>query len=96
MLTLNLCSKIDKCLNNPEKYSTTKTSELIPCEYTISTIWTFDSAENKHSLYPGEDCMKNLCSSLKEHATNIIKFEKNKMLLLTKKRTKITSRCNNM
>ena len=33
--------------------------------------------------------MKKFCSSLREHATNIINFEKKKMLLLTKKKLKL-------
>ena len=40
----------------------------------MSTIWAFDSVENKYSLYCGEDGMKKFCSSLKK-----------KMLPLTKK-----------
>ena len=53
----------------------------------MSIIWAFDHIENKHSLHHGKDCMKKFCGSSKEHAKNIIDFEK-------KKRTKITSRCN--
>ena len=64
--------------------------EHIRCEYSMSTIWTLDNIENKYSLYRGEDCFKTFCSSLKEHATNIINFEKKKMLPLTKRRAKIT------
>ena len=30
----------------------------------------------KYSLHRGEDCMKHFCSSLREHATDVIKFEK--------------------
>ena len=51
----------------------------------MSTIWSFNSIENKHTLYGGEDCMEKFCTSLKEHVMNVINFEKNKMLLLTKK-----------
>ena len=40
--------------------------------------------------------MKRFSSSLREHATNVINLEKKKMLPLTKKRTKITSRCDKM
>ena len=36
-------------------------------------------------LYRGEDCMKKFCNSLRENAGNVIIFEKNKMLPLTKK-----------
>ena len=51
----------------------------------MPTIWDFHNIENKHTLYRGKDCMKKFCSSLIEHATNEIIFEKKKMLLLTKK-----------
>ena len=44
-----------------------------------------DNTENKHSLYRGEDCLKKFFSSLGKHATNIINFEKEKMLPLTTK-----------
>ena len=54
----------------------------------MSTIWDFDNIRNKHSLCRGEDCMKIFYSSLKEHATNVINFEKKKMLLLTRKELK--------
>ena len=55
----------------------------------MSTIWSFDIIENKHTLNYGEDCMKKFCTSLREHATKVIKFEKKKMLLLTKKELKL-------
>ena len=54
----------------------------------MSTIWAFDNIENKHTLYRGKDCMKKFCSSLREHATNVINFEKNKTLPVTKKELK--------
>ena len=52
----------------------------------MSTI--FDNIENKHALYYGEDCMKKFCTSLREHAKNIIDFEKKNMLPLTKEELK--------
>ena len=75
--------------NNPENSSTTKIGEHIPCRYSISAIWAFDSIENKHTLYRGEDCMKTFCTSLREHATNVINFEKKNMLPLTKEELKL-------
>ena len=51
----------------------------------MSTICAFDHIENRHNLYRGEDCMKNFCEFLREHAKNIIDFEIKKMFLLTKK-----------
>ena len=68
-----------------EKSSTTKTGEHIPCGHSMSTIWAFDHIVNKHTFYRGEDCMKKCCSSLRTHATNILNFEKSKMLPLAKK-----------
>ena len=49
----------------------------------MSTIWGFDQIEDKHRLYRGKDCMKKCCTFLREHAKNIIDFEKKKVLLLT-------------
>ena len=51
----------------------------------METMWAFDIRENKHSLYCGKDCMKKLCILLKEHAADVINFEKKKILLLTEK-----------
>ena len=52
-------------------------------------ILGFCNMENKDSLYRGNDCMKKVCAYLKEYATNVIKFEKKKMLPLTKKKLKL-------
>ena len=82
MQVLNLWLKLDECKNNPENSSKTKVGEHIPCGYSIST--TFAGVENKHEAYRGEDSMKTLCKSLKEHTVKIINFEKKKMMLLTK------------
>ena len=54
----------------------------------MSAIWVFDHIENKHSLYRRKDYMKKFCESLREHAKNIIDFEKKKMLPLTKEELK--------
>ena len=52
-------------------------------------IWAFDHIENKRTLYRRKDCMKQFCSSLGEHATNILNFEKEEMLPLTKEDLKV-------
>ena len=54
----------------------------------MSAIWGFDHREDKHILYCGKDCMKKFCTSLREHAKNIIDFKKRKMLPLTKEELK--------
>ena len=53
--------------SNHEKPSIVKLDEHIPCEYSLSTIWTLDIIENKYDIYKGEDCMKKFCKSLREH-----------------------------
>ena len=79
-----------------KKSSTTKIGQHIPCGYSMPTIWAFDGIKNKHSLYRGEDRMKKFCISLREHAADVINFEKKKMLPLTEKRNQIAPRCNAM
>ena len=80
--------KIDKFANNPEKSSAMKIGEHFTCGYSISTVWGFDPREDVHTLYQGIDCMKKLCISLREHAKNIINFEKKKLTPLTNKQLK--------
>ena len=45
MLNLHWILKIDGCVYNPEKSSTTKIGKHIPCGYSMSTIWWFDHIE---------------------------------------------------
>ena len=52
-------------------------------------IYGFGRIENKLILYRVKDSMKNFCTSLREHAKNIIDFEKKKMSPLTKEQIKL-------
>ena len=54
-------------------FSAIKIGEHIPCRY--STIWAFDNIENKHSFFRVQDYTKKFCTSLREHATNVINLE---------------------
>ena len=54
----SLIKAIDGCANNPEKSSTTKIGKHITCVYSMSTMG-FDIMQNKHTLYRGEDSIKN-------------------------------------
>ena len=56
----------------------------------MSITWEYNDLENKHNLYCGKYCMKNLSESLKDHMKNIIDFEKKNVTV--NRRTKITSR----
>ena len=85
MLTLNLPFKKNECRSNPE----TKIGEDIPCIYSMSTIWALNYIKNKHGLYRGKDCMKEVCESSEQHAKNIIDIERKKMLLLRKEESKL-------
>ena len=73
-----IIEKIDGCKNNLENSSATKVSEYIPSGFSMSTISSFRSIENKHDVYRGKDCMKKFCESLREHAMKIINFKKKK------------------
>ena len=55
----------------------------------MSTIRIFHNIKSKHTLYRGEDCMKQFCSSLRKYVTNVINFEKKEMLPLTKEKLKL-------
>ena len=70
-----IIEKIDGRKNNPENSSTTKVSEHIPSGFSLSTISSFRTIENKHDAYRGKDCMKKFSESLREHAMKIINLK---------------------
>ena len=80
--------KIDGCKNNLENSSTRKVCKHIPSGFSISTIPSFKSIENKHDVYRGKDCIRKFCESLREHVMKKINFKKKKMKLLTKEQQK--------
>ena len=80
--------EINWCDNNIENSLTTKISEHIRRGHSISTTRSFDHIENKHILCHKKDCLRKICSPLRQQAKNIIDFEKEKLLPLTKRRTK--------
>ena len=49
--------KTDGCKNNPENSSTTKVSERIRSDFSMSTVLSFRSIENKHDVCRGKNCM---------------------------------------
>ena len=65
--------KISTSHNNPEKPSKTKISKYTPSGYSLFTHCLFDATKNKLDCHRGENCIKNFCINLKEHATKIIK-----------------------
>ena len=76
--------KMDGYKNNSENSSATKVSEHTPSGFSMPTISSFRSIENKHDVYRGKDCMKKFCELLREQVIKRINFKKKKMKLLTK------------
>ena len=79
-----IIKKVDVCENNPENSSTTKVSEHIPSGFSMSSISSFRSIENKHDVSRGKDCVEKFCEYLRKHAIKIINFKNKKMELLAK------------
>ena len=73
-----LLEKMNTCHNNPEKSSTTKINKHTPSGYSLFTYCSFDKTKNKLNHDRGENCIKNFCLDLKEHAEKIINYEKKK------------------
>ena len=86
----SLLQRMNTCHNNPEKSSATKINKYAPSGYSLITQCSFDSTKHKFDYYRRKNCMKNFCIDLKEHATRIINYEKNKeMIPLTKEEKEI-------
>ena len=51
--------------------------------FSLSTLSSFISIENKIGVYIGKDCMKKFCECFREQTINIIDFKKKKIKLLT-------------
>ena len=71
-------------LKKPENSFTTKISEQIPSVFSVSTIPSFKTIENKHGIYRSKYCMKKFCKSLREHVVDIINFDKKKYEIINK------------
>ena len=78
-----LLEKMSSCQNNPNESSTTEINKHVPSGYSLFTHCSFDKTKNKLDYYRGRDCMKKFCKDLREHATEIINYEKKKMIPLT-------------
>ena len=71
-----IIEKIDGCKSNPENSATTKASEHIPSGFSMFTISSFTSIENKHDVSRGKDCRKTFCEYLRQHTIKIINLKK--------------------
>ena len=80
-----IIEKIEWCKNNPKISSTTKLCEHIPSGFSMSTISSFITIENKHDVYRGKDCMKKFSEFLREHAMKTINSKKEKKEIISKR-----------
>ena len=64
---------------------TAKVSKHIPSGFSISTISSLRSIENKHDVYRAKDCMKRFCEYLGEYAMKTINFKKKKNKIINKR-----------
>ena len=60
----------------PKNSTATKVSEHNPSGFSISTISSFRSLENKHDVYRGKDFMGKFREFLRDLAMKIISFLK--------------------
>ena len=75
--------KEQPCQNNPEKLYTEKKAKLEPSGWAMFTKCSFDETENKFDYYRGIDSIKKCCEEIRNHATEIINYEKHEMIPLT-------------
>ena len=90
--TESLLEKIYTCDSGPINSFTSKIIKYTAFGYLLFTHLSFDNNKTKYDFCRGEDPIKTFCADLKEHATEIINFEKNEVLLLTEKQEKFKKR----
>ena len=71
-----------------ENLTQKKKTKHTPSGYSLFTNCSFDPTKNKLDCYKGEDCMEMFCKDLREHATEIINYEKKEMIPLTDEENK--------
>ena len=74
----SLLEKMNTCPNDPKNLSTTKINKHTTSGYSLFAHCSFDATKNRLDYYRGKNCMTNFCLGLREHATNIINYEKKK------------------
>ena len=71
--------KMHSCQNNTEKTYTEKKAKHAPSGYSLLTNYSIDETKNKLDCYRGKDCVERFCKVLRDHAMNIINYEKKKI-----------------
>ena len=78
-----LLLKQQSCQNNSNEPYTERKAIHKPCGYSLGLVYSFDSKEDKHSFYSGNDCIKKFCDEIKELGTKVANYEQKEMTLLT-------------
>ena len=78
-----LLLKQQPCQNNPNESYIERKAIHQPCGYSIDLVCSFDSKEDKHSFYRGNDCIKKFYNELKELGTKVVSYEQKEMTPLT-------------
>ena len=78
-----LLLKQQSCWNNPNESYTEQKAIHEPYGFSLDLVCSFDSKEDKHSFYRGNDCIQKFCSELKELGTKVVNYEQKEMTPLT-------------
>ena len=79
----SLLNKMDVCINDPSKSSTTKINKHEMCGYSLITHCSFDEKNNTADYYRGKDYLKKFCQGLKKQGRLVVDYEKKEMIKLT-------------
>ena len=79
----SLLQKMDTCINDLGKSSTTRVNKHEMCGYSLITNCLFNEKKDVVDYYRGKDCLKKFCQNLKKQAKLIVDYEKKGMIKLT-------------
>ena len=79
----SLLKKMDTCINDPGKSSTTQVNKHKMCRYSLFTQCSLDEKKNVIDYFRGKDCLKNFYQDLKKQVKLIVDYEKKEMVKLT-------------
>ena len=76
----SLLKKMDTCINDPGKSSTTQVNKHKMCRYSLFTQCSLDEKKNVIDYFRGKDCLKNFYQDLKKQVKLIVDYERKKWL----------------
>ena len=79
----SLLKKMDTCINDPDKSSTTQINIHEMYGYSLVTHCSFDEKRNVIDYYRSKDRLEKFCQDLKKQAKLIVDCEKKEMVKLT-------------